>query len=235
MSSTKSVPKSGNLFSYSIGKKLLMSLTGLFLILFLTNHAVGNMLLYSGPEAFDAYSEFMSTFWLIRIVEILLFAGIILHVADALFLTRKNAAARPVKYKVNRPGKGSSWFSRNMGFSGTIVLIFLVLHLVSMFARHRLGLNIGFGLGEENFNESIYNTTVQLFSIWWYDLIYVAALVLLAFHLQHGFQSAFQTLGLNHKKYTPIINKLGLAYSIIIPAIFASMPIYFFIKSLSQA
>ena len=208
------------LFS-SVGKKILMALTGLFLILFLVEHLVGNFLLFAGDggESFNAYSEYMQHNVLIRTVEILLFLAIILHVLDALRLTKENRKARPSRYIVNQPAENSTWFSRNMGMSGSIVFVFLVLHLRTFFVGVRL-------LGD--FEGDMYAGVVNAFSHAWYAGFYVAAMVLLCFHLMHGFSSAFQTLGLNHKKYTPFIIGLGVGFSVLVSAGFASMPVYFY-------
>lgn len=214
--------------NYSIIRKLVMALTGLFLVTFLTVHMSGNLLLFKGAEAFNEYSEFMATNTFIRVNEFLLLAGFLFHILDAFMLTRKNSEARPVKYVAKVSEKNSTWFSRNMGITGTIILVFLVLHMLSFFARHRAGLAINFGASDAAFGDgSMYDSVKALFQLEWYSGIYVIAMVFLGFHLNHGFQSAFQSLGVNHQKYTPIIRVAGMAFSIIVPALFASMPLYF--------
>ena len=220
--------------SSTIGKKLVMSLTGLFLITFLIVHASGNMLLFKDDngEAFNLYAQFMTTNPLIKIASYILYSGIILHVIYSLILSIKNKTARPVGYKMANPNQNSSWKSRNMGILGTIVLIFLVIHMRSFWYEMHYG-----DMPLQNYAgvevEDLYTVVKASFGQWWYALIYVLAMVGLGFHLAHGFWSAFQTLGLNHKKYTPLIKKLGLAFAIIVPVLFASMPIYFYLQSLS--
>ena len=135
-------------FSYSIGKKLIMGLTGLFLILFLLVHLVGNLLLISGPEAFNEYAEFMGSNLLIRIAEIGLFAIFLVHIVNGLLISIKNGKARPVKYAVNAGKANSSWFSRNMKWTGIFILVFLILHLLSFFLTSRFGVDIGLGISE---------------------------------------------------------------------------------------
>src|SRR6185503_9289019 len=112
--------ESFRIFYTTIGRKLVMSLTGLFLILYLFEHLYGNLLLYKldGGQAFEEYTEFMTGNLLIRIVEFVLFASIIIHVVDGLLLTISNRKARPVRYEVNHQTRNSSWFSRNMGLTG---------------------------------------------------------------------------------------------------------------------
>jgi len=219
--------------SSTIGKKVVMSLTGLFLITFLIVHVSGNMLLFKddGGEAFNLYAEFMTTNPLIQTASYILYTGIILHVVYSLVLSIKNKTARPVGYKLANPNQNSSWKSRNMGILGTIVLIFLIIHLRSFWYEMHYG-----DMPTQEYGgvivEDLYSVVKASFAQWWYALIYVLAMAGLGFHLAHGFWSAFQTLGLNHKKYTPMIKKLGLAFAIIVPLMFASMPVYFFLQSL---
>jgi len=222
-----------NALSSTIGKKVIMSLTGLFLITFLIVHVSGNMLLFKndGGEAFNLYAEFMTTSPLIKIASYILYSGIILHVIYALILSVKNKQARPVGYKLANPNQNSNWRSRNMGVLGTIVLIFLVIHMRSFWYEMHFGdVPIKSYSGVEV--SDLYTVVKAAFGEWWYSLLYVLAMVGLAFHLVHGFWSAFQTLGLSHKKYTPFIKTVALIFAIVVPVLFASMPVYFYIQSL---
>ncbi len=210
-------------FANSIGRKFLMGLTGLFLCTFLIAHLSGNFLLFVGKDAFDAYAHFMGTNPLIRILEIGLVVGFLGHIFMAINLTSRNNAARPVKYAYERANENSSVFSRNMGVSGSIVLIFLVLHLFNFFFKHRVMHDGG----------SMYETVQTTFANPFYSAFYTLCMVLLGFHLNHGFQSAFQTFGFKStSRLKSLINQSGLIFSIVIPALYASMPLYFFIKSL---
>lgn len=205
---------------YSILKKVVMAITGLFLISFLVVHLSGNLLLFKadGGKAFNDYAHFMSTNPIIRTMEIVLFAGFLFHIIDGILLTIQNRRARPVKYAVQKPSPDSSWVARNMGITGSVILIFLVVHLDSFFVEHRL-------LGNETpMDELVKNA----FDNPIYAGFYVVAMVLLGLHLSHGFKSAFQTLGLRHKSYFHIIKYIGIIFSIAVPAAFASMPIYFY-------
>ncbi|MEM7036710.1 MAG: succinate dehydrogenase cytochrome b subunit [Bacteroidota bacterium] len=225
-------------FSFSIGKKLIMGLTGLFLIIFLVTHLAGNLLLFAGPVPFNEYAEFMGKTWFIRIAEIILFLGFIVHIADGLMLKMQNRKARPVRYAVNAGNKNSSWGSRNMAATGIILLVFLILHLISFFLDARFGLDIGLGIDMSQFDytaigtedhASLWHKSAAQMSVEWYSAIYVIAMAIVGFHLNHGFQSAFQTLGIRHAKYTPLIKKAGTAFAIVVPAAFAAIPIYFVI------
>jgi succinate dehydrogenase / fumarate reductase cytochrome b subunit len=219
------------MLSSTLGKKLLMSLTGLFLISFLTIHLIGNLAIFSkdGGLAFNAYAAFMSTNPLIGAVSYLLYAGIILHVVIAFILYFANSSARPVKYKVQKTKDNSSWSSRSMTLLGTLILAFILLHLKDFWWQYKHDGGYQF-VNDANGNKDIYMLVVQQFKTIFSLIMYLVGLLVLYFHLNHGFQSAFQTLGFEHKKYTPAIKAIGIAYSIIVPLCFAAMPIkiYFF-------
>jgi len=217
----------------SIGRKLSMALTGLFLITFLFVHLIGNFQLFAhdGGEAFNHYTKFMSTNPLIRVAEIILLLGFVIHIYTAILLTRSNSAARPVKYVYNGNNPGVSWFSKNMGVSGSIVLVFLITHMVNFYGAYHYGgpKEITYASGE-TYKDMYEIVAITFKEQWWISILYIVAMVLLGFHLNHGFQSSFRTLGIDHKKYTPAIVGLGVLISILVPAGFASMPIYFLMK-----
>jgi succinate dehydrogenase / fumarate reductase cytochrome b subunit len=218
----------------SLGRKLVMAITGLFLIMFLVGHMLGNMLLFleDGGQAFNEYARFMTSTPIIQALSIVTYISIIIHAVYSVIITRKNRGARPVQYAVNKASANSLWSSRNMGILGMIVLIFLIVHFRSFWYEMRFGhipvVNYD-GAGEF---EDLYIIVLEAFTQWWYVLFYVVAMIGLAFHLSHGFKSAFQTLGLTHKKYTPLIEGAGLLFSIVVPTLFALIPVVLFIKSL---
>ncbi len=219
----------------SLGRKLIMAITGLFLILFLMGHVLGNLLLFKsdGGQAFNEYARFMTTTPVIQVLSYVTYLSIIIHAIYSILITRKNKEARPIGYAVNKGGENSTWSSRNMGILGTIVLIFIVIHLKSFWYEMRFGIlpTVNYpGVGEF---KDLYSIVAIAFTQWWYVLLYVVAMVGLGYHLAHGFESAFQTLGLNHKKYTPLIKKIGFGFAIIVPLLFASMPVVMFIQSLA--
>ena len=218
------------LFSSSLGKKYLMALTGLFLCSFLVIHFLGNITLYTDPVQFNEYTRFMSSNPIIRVMEIVLVAGFLTHIIDAIMLTRANKKAQPVKYAMDK--KQSSWYSRNMGLTGSVILAFLVLHLKSFWYGYKFG-SPAYATDSAGLPiKDMYTMVVEAFGEFWYSGIYVVAVTLLGIHLNHGFQSAFQSVGLRHKKYTPTIKMLGTAFSILISLGFVSFPIYFFIIQL---
>lgn len=218
------------LFSSSLGKKYLMAITGLFLCSFLIIHFLGNIALFTNPVQFNEYTRFMSSNPIIRVMEIILVLGFLTHIIDAIILTRVNKKAQPVKYAVNK--NKSSWYSRNMGLTGTIILVFLILHLQSFWYEYKFGEVLMTVDSNGHEIKDMFTIVKTAFSEWWYSAIYILAMILLGSHLNHGFQSAFQSVGLRHKKYTPTIKMLGTGFSISITLGFISFPIYFFIIQL---
>lgn len=208
------------MFYTSVGRKLVMAMTGLFLFLFLLEHLYGNLLLYKmdAGESFNDYGEMLTGNIIIRTIEYVLFAGFIIHIIDALFLTLANRKARPIAYSVSRQSQNSSWFSRNMGLTGTVILVFLVVHLRSFFFPHR------FGAPETSMAYDV----AQAFQSNWYAALYLVSMVLLGAHLNHGFQSSLQTLGVNNMKYKKPIKTIGTVISLIIMTGFASFPVMFY-------
>ena len=204
------------LFS-SITKKFVMALAGLFLLTFLPVHLIINlMLLKREPGPFNSAAHFMATFPLIKIMEVVLFAVILIHVSWGIFLQIQNWLSRPIGY-VGGSKSDTSFFSRFMIWTGATILTFLILHFFNFYFM-KLGLVKG---NPEDF----YSVAHSLFKIPAYDFIYLGCFALLGFHLFHAFYSAFQTLGLNHRIWSPIIKVVALIYAIIIPAGFASIAI----------
>jgi succinate dehydrogenase / fumarate reductase cytochrome b subunit len=213
--------KSSSMFKSSLGKKLVMGITGLFLISFLMVHCFLNSLIFlnDGGETFNLGAEFMAKNWIIRAMEIVLFGGLLWHIIQAAILTRENKKARPVAYAVSNPSANSKWYSRSMGLLGTVLLIFLIIHLRHFWVVSRFTDEITSG------RETLFNEMKEVFSQLWVVILYCLAMVSLGYHLLHGFKSAFQTLGWNHVKYNSIIEKTGVIISIVLPVLFAAMPI----------
>jgi succinate dehydrogenase / fumarate reductase cytochrome b subunit len=204
------------LFS-SITKKFIMALAGLFLLTFLPVHfSINLMLLKSNPEPFNKAAHFMATFPVIRVLEIALIAAILVHICWGIYLQIQNWLARPVGYASGQKSD-TSFFSRFMIWTGAIVLTFLGLHFTNFYF-------IKLGLVQGN-PDDFYSTAHNLFKIPAYDYIYLTCFALLGFHLYHAFSSVFQTMGLNHRIWTPIIKGIALIYAIVIPAGFALIAI----------
>ncbi len=212
------------LFYSSITKKVILALAGLFLISFLVIHLGINLLLLLNDNGvlYAGAVKFMTTNPLIKIMEIFLFGGFAIHILMGIVIQVFNWMARPKRYKVEGYSH-LSFFSKYMIHTGAIVFIFLSIHFTNFYFV-KLGLvEPPAGLGREDF----YQMATLLFSSRFYSILYIVLMVFLAFHLNHAFQSAFQTLGLVHSKYTPFIKLVGTIYSIIVPLGFALIPAYF--------
>lgn len=220
----------------SIGKKLIMSLTGLFLIIFLLVHLVGNLQLFAndGGLAFNLYTEFMTTNPLIKTVSYLLYFFILLHTVQGIALMMANRKARGVKgyaVKVTQAKSTSSFASSNMGRLGVIIFIFIALHLYQFWLQMKMGNVAEVTVDGKNIAD-LYTIVAATYANLTFVIIYVLSMVVIGIHLFHGFQSAFQTLGLNHKKYTPLIQGLGKIYAVVVPFGFAAIPLVMYARSI---
>jgi succinate dehydrogenase / fumarate reductase cytochrome b subunit len=207
-----------------------MAIAGLFLISFLIVHLGINLFILPITEGhqyiFEAAVHFMTTNPLIKIFEIVLFGGFIIHIIYGVIVQVQNWMARPKRYKTEGWSQ-TSFFSRFMIYTGVIILIFLIIHLMNFYLV-KLGITSAQqGHVEVLNNHDFYHMVVNLFSITWYAILYIILFIILGFHLNHAFQAAFQTLGLNHSKYTPVIKALGTIYSIVVPLGFIMIPLYF--------
>jgi succinate dehydrogenase / fumarate reductase cytochrome b subunit len=272
------------LMKSSLAKKYWMALTGLFLCLFLSGHLAGNLQLLVPNNAlnFNKYALFMTSNPAVKILSYLTYISILFHAIDGIMLAFQNKAARPIGYAKNSPSANSPWASRNMAVLGTVILVFIVTHMVSFWARmhfdekmplqtmmitaqgqsqefylttdggylpktqvdqkmilikdrtdfYDAGANVKIKEGYKD----LYKITIEFFKQPQYGLIYtllyVLSMIVLSFHLLHGFSSAFQTMGLNNPKYTPIIKAFGKGFAIVVPLLFAVIPVYihFFLK-----
>lgn len=222
---------SAGLFRSSLGRKYLMALSGLFLCLFLVVHLIGNLQLFKddGGRAFNEYTYFMTQNPLIKIVAYVNYLFILLHIVDGFMLTAANRKARSQRYAIVDQSKSSTWSSRNMAILGTVIMIFLVIHMRSFWFEMKFGSMPVISYDPDGMEyKDMYAVVKEAFSQPWYAGVYVLSMFALGFHLVHGFQSAFQTLGLNHHKYTPVIKNIGIGvFAILIPALFAAMPLFF--------
>ena len=221
-------------FTSTLFRKTLAALSGLFLVLFLVGHLVGNLQLIfatgdSGQKQFNEYALFMTTNPAVKVLSIITYSSIILHALLTIYLAIQSKRTRPVKYEVSFGSENSSWASRNMPMLGILVLIFIVIHMKSFWYEMHFGV-----IGDDpNGNKDLYTVTIVAFKEWWYTIFYVFSMVMLAYHLHHGISSSFQTIGLKTRKYVNLIQKFALGFSIIVPAAFASIPIILFLRSIN--
>jgi succinate dehydrogenase / fumarate reductase, cytochrome b subunit len=217
-------------FTSSIGKKFIMSLTGIFLISFLVVHVGINACIWAndGGQMFNLASHFMATTVVIRILEVGLFAGLLLHIIQGLVVEFQNRARRKIGYAVPMGNRGSKWYSRSMGLLGTLLLFFLIIHLSEFWVPSRFT-----DLPTTNYNgKEVANQFAEIIRIF-HDPLVVALYILgcasLMYHLLHGFQSAFRTLGVPNGKYINLIRNFGFGFSVIVSIAFAMMPISVFL------
>ncbi len=226
-----------NYLTSSIGRKLTMSLTGLFLILFLVVHLLGNFQLLKddGGEAFNKYTYFMTHFPLIKMISYGLYFFIIVHTIQGLALWSANRKAKGKTYAVSTRPPGVTWASGNMALLGTLILAFLIIHMAQFWGQMHFGdmpeSTIYAGFNDGKGIKDLYGLVAEAFKNPLIIAVYVVGQIVLAFHLWHGFQSAFQTLGVNHPKYTPAIHFVGKAYAILVPLGFAVIPIIFYLTN----
>jgi succinate dehydrogenase / fumarate reductase, cytochrome b subunit len=221
-------------FTSSIGKKFIMALTGVSLIAFLVVHVGINACIWAGDggEMFNKASHFMGTTVVIRILEVGLFAGIILHIVQGYVLEIQNRNRRKIGYAVSLGNRGSKWYSRSMGLLGTLLLLFLIMHLSHFWVPSRFtDLDTITIDGKEYANQ--YAEIVRVFQNPVIDLLYILGCASLLYHLLHGFQSAFRTLGVGNTRYVTLIRTIGILFAIIVSAAFAMMPVSVFLKWVS--
>ena len=223
-----------NILTASIGRKLIMSVTGLFLVSFIAVHLTINLLLIfdDSGELFNLGANFMTTNPVVRIIEPLLGLGFLVHILWSLVITYQNWKARPVRYSKTNSGESSTWASRNMFILGGLVLVFLVIHIINFFWIVKLephtmqSVTIG---GVEM--KDTYTLVADLFkgSIV-YCMFYILGGLLLGLHLSHGFWSAFQSLGFNNKYWLKRWQIIGYMYAAVVAFGFSVIPLYFIIK-----
>jgi len=216
-------------FSTSIGKKILVGATGLFLVIFLVVHCYVNAMVFwpdNGKHFTDA-AAFMGGNPAVRIIEVGLFLAFAVHIIWGLMLWSQNSKRRTVGYAVSAGNKTSKWYSRSMGLLGTLILMFLILHLYHFWAPNRYG-----QFFDPNWTEGgLYTKMLATFYAPWVVAVYLLGCFSLSWHLMHGVKSSMQTFGLATHRYKGFIKSFGVAFAIIIPLIFASMPVYLHILS----
>jgi succinate dehydrogenase / fumarate reductase cytochrome b subunit len=221
-------------FTSSVGKKLVMALSGLFLISFLVVHVGINACVFNDLPIFDPNdngrmfnkaAHFMGSTVVIRIMEIGLFIVFFIHIIQGYVLEAKNLSRRSVGYKVKMGTKGSRWYRKSMGLLGTLLLLFLVMHISHFWIPSRVTQDLAPVQYGDMEAHDLFARMVAVFQNGWIVALYVVGCISLAWHLLHGFQSAFRTLGLSNHKYISLIKATGTGFSILVPLLFALMPI----------
>ncbi len=214
-------------------RKIIIAGSGLFLCVFLVVHLSANLILLLPTDLarglYNSYSTLLRESFFIKVIAYLLYASIVLHVIYALLVTIQNRKAKPTKYTVNHYKENSTWTSQNMGLLGTLILIFIVVHLANFWARIKLGLGTPVGIDAEGYYD-VYEVTSTLFHNIYFVIFYALMAIPLAFHLHHGLKSAFKTLGFYHKTGLKILAKVSLWYAVIIGFGFGIIPVIVYFK-----
>jgi succinate dehydrogenase / fumarate reductase, cytochrome b subunit len=226
-------------FTSSVGKKFVMALSGLFLISFLVIHVGINACIYAdilddndNGEIFNIAAHFMGAYYVIRIIEVGLFVGFFIHIIQGYVLVGKNQAKRSIGYKVPMGSKGSRWYSKSMGLLGTLILLFLVVHVSHFWVPSRItgGLpEVRYG-GDPVVYHNLFLRMYDTFQTGWVVILYIIGVISLAWHLLHGFQSAFRTLGVSNSKYIGLAQGAGVAFTILVSLLFAFMPVSMYLS-----
>ena len=200
--------------SSSIGKKLIMAITGLGFCIFLISHLTGNLIIYAGKDSFNSYAERLHTLGsLLILAEIgLLFLGVV-HVSTGAYLSYQNFRARPGRYKKKKNAGGRTIGSSTMPYTGFLILIFIIFHLIDF---HFV----------EKADRSIYQIVLETFSSPGYAIFYILSMVVVAVHVDHGFWSLLQTLGINNLECMPILRVISSATSFFVGIGFGSLPVF---------
>jgi succinate dehydrogenase / fumarate reductase cytochrome b subunit len=203
----------------SVGKKLMMAVTGFGFLLFLSAHLIGNLTIYVGSEAFNAYADRLHSLGaLLTVFNLGLIVLAVIHISTGLVLFIQNFKARPTRYNVDRPAGGRTWSSVTMPYTGILILGFVIFHLI----------NFTF---VDKSNTTIYGIVSAAFGNPLYVAIYILAVIIVALHVRHGLWSALQTIGANHPKYMPAIMMASVLFGLIVGMGFGVLPIYILVIS----
>lgn len=229
-------------FTSAIGKKIVMALTGLFLISFLIVHVGLNATIFYDLPIFDANdngsmfnraAHFMGASLVIRIMEIGLFIGFIIHIIQGWVLYVQNKRRRGKGYQIDLGNRGSTWYSRSMGLLGTLIFFFLVVHIAHFWVPSRVTHDLQPAVYGFTETHNLYLRMFEVFQNEWIVLLYIVGCISLLFHLMHGFHSAFRTMGVHNKKYLSMLKGVAYGFSILVSLLFALMPISMYFKWVS--
>jgi succinate dehydrogenase / fumarate reductase cytochrome b subunit len=221
-SSTKTTCRCTPLLSSSIGRKWIVALTGIVLVLFVIGHLLGNLSIFAGPDAMNAYAAFLkSTGELLWVVRAVLLLCVVLHIWFTITLWRENRSARPAKYAVKND-LGTTVYARLMRLSGLTVLAFVIYHL-AQFTWQSFNPEYKTWLDAQG-RHDVYRMVVTAFSCPFVSGFYILAVGLLGMHLSHGIASLFQTLGISNRSLRPVFEAGGKVFAAIIFVGFASIP-----------
>src|ERR1700761_9662569 len=221
MSTMAAVPRDNRapgFWASTVGKKIVMAVTGMILFAFVIGHLLANLQVFEGPAKLNAYGAFLHSIgeflWPVRII---LLIAVTLHIVATVQLALRKKRARPVGYSVKK-AIASSYASRTMYWSGPIVLAFVIFHLLNLTAGY-------YHPGAAFIDADVYHNVVTGFQVWWVSVWYIFSMILLGLHLRHGIWSMFQSLGMNHPRHTPILKKSAFMIAVLIVLGYISIPI----------
>jgi succinate dehydrogenase / fumarate reductase cytochrome b subunit len=230
-------------FTSAVGRKIVMALTGLFLISFLVVHVGLNSCIFNDLPLFNANDNgsmfnraayFMGNSLLIRIMEFGLFAGFIVHIIQGYAVEVKNRGMRKKGYKVALGNRGSTWMSRSMAILGTLIFLYLIMHVAQFWVPSRITGNMEeFDLGNGKKIHDLFRLMYETFQQGWVVVLYLIGVASLLFHLLHGFHAAFRTVGVHNRKYLSMLKGLGYGFSVIVCLLFALMPLSMYFQWVS--
>ena len=215
----------------SVFRKQVSALTGLALVGFVVAHLAGNLLIFAGPEAFNAYAHKLAELGpLLWVMRIGLISAFLIHICVTIMLVLKNRKARHTRYDVVQSHGNRKFATQMMKYSGSMIAIFIIFHLIDFTFKDKVGdgtIVTIMNNGEvEMLSLGLYGLVWNSFKIWWHDLFYILAVASVGLHLTHAIQSVFQTFGVNHDKYTPIIKKISVVVGVLVAIAFSAIPIY---------
>ena len=218
-----------------------MALTGIFLISFLLVHVGLNACIFAdlrwlnpadNGEMFNKAAHFMGSTIVTRILEIVLFIGFLIHIIQGYAVELKNRSRRGTGYQIALGNRGSTWMSRSMALLGTLIFLYLVIHIAQFWVPSRIT-----GLEETTYDGKQYhNLFLRMYDVFqqpWVVVLYLVGVASLAFHLLHGFHSAFRTIGVHNKKYLSLLKGLGYGFTVLVCVLFALMPIAMYLQWVS--
>ena len=224
-------------FTSAVGRKVVMALTGLFLIIFLLVHVGLNSCIFAdwvdtsdNGEMFNKAAHFMGSTIITRILEAVLFIGFIIHIIQGYVIEAKNRSRRGQGYNITLGSRGGTWMSRSMAILGTLIFMFLVLHISKFWWSSR----ITHDLADVTYNgTTMHNLFLRMYDVFQNPVlvvIYIVSVIVLGFHLWHGFHSAFRSMGVHNKKYLSLLKGLGYGFTVIVCVMFALMPISMYLQ-----
>ncbi|MDQ6610010.1 MAG: succinate dehydrogenase cytochrome b subunit [Bacteroidota bacterium] len=231
-------------FTSAVGKKFVMALTGIFLITFLIVHVGLNACIFAdlkwlnpadNGEMFNKAAHFMGSTIVTRILEIVLFVGFLIHIIQGYVVELKNRSLRNKGYRISLGSRGSTWMSRSMALLGTLIFLYLIMHVSQFWVPSRITKELA-EVSYDGGRTQMHNLFLKMYEVFQQPVVvvlYLIGVIALCFHLLHGFHSAFRSMGVHNKKYLSLLKTLGYGFTLIVCIMFALMPISMYLQWVS--